>query len=249
MRLVSFLIALVTLATLSGCGSGGSSSGTNSVASGDSGKSDTVATTTVTPATGTPTTVAPTTGTPTTGTPTTETPTTVTPATGTPSSGTPSTGTTGVDSIRGDALAAINQARATARTCGTTYYGATTAVAWNDKIAAAALVHSDDMATNNFLSHTGSDGSSPGGRLTLAGYNWTTYGENIAVGYSSVSAVVQGWLASEGHCKNIMNPAFSEIGISSAAGPYGSSPSALYWTLGLARAGSLAASSLSAPGT
>jgi uncharacterized protein YkwD len=144
-------------------------------------------------------------------------------------------GGAGVDDIRQDMLAAINLARSAGRTCGTTYYGAAAPVAWNDKIAAAALRHSADMAANNFFSHTGSDNSSPGDRLTSAGYPWVTYGENIGVGYSSATSAVQAWLASAGHCANIMNPGFAEIGAAYSQGPFGGSTAALYWTLDLGR--------------
>lgn len=54
----------------------------------------------------------------------------------------------------------------------------------NAALTAAALAHSNDMATNNFFSHTGSDGSSPGQRISRAGYSYYTYGENIAAGYT-----------------------------------------------------------------
>ena len=150
--------------------------------------------------------------------------------TGTTESGATESGDIGVNDIRQDILAAINQARSTARTCGTTYNGATTPVTWNDKIAAAALLHSDDMATNNFFSHTGSDNSSPGDRLTREDYEWNTYGENIAVGFSSTT-VVQAWLASAAHCSIIMTPGFTEIGAASAQNPYDLSHYALNWTL------------------
>ena len=45
------------------------------------------------------------------------------------------------------------------------------------------------------------------------GYNWRTYGENIAKGYANEKDVIEGWINSEGHCRNIMNPNFQEIGI------------------------------------
>jgi uncharacterized protein YkwD len=98
----------------------------------------------------------------------------------------------------------------------------------------AAYLHSEDMALNNFFSHTGSDGSSAGQRISLQGYPWSTYGENIAVGYPTVSSVIQGWLGSEGHCRNLMDPDFTEIGAGYAVGPFGGNPAARYWTFDLA---------------
>ena len=144
------------------------------------------------------------------------------------------TGVPGIDSIRQEFLDAVNQARSASRICGTDLYDAAPPVEWNDTLAMAAYLHSEDMASHQLFSHTGSDGSTPGERITREGYEWWTYGENIAVGYQTVSAVMQGWLGSEGHCRNIMNPAFAEIGAAFAEGPFGGNPATLYWTFDLA---------------
>jgi len=98
----------------------------------------------------------------------------------------------------------------------------------------AAYLHSEDMVLNGTFSHTGADGSSPGQRISRQGYPWRTYGENIAVGYPAVSSVIQGWLGSEGHCRNMMDPDFTEIGAGYASGPFGGNPAARYWTFDLA---------------
>jgi uncharacterized protein YkwD len=159
---------------------------------------------------------------------------TVSPSTPPPGNPGPGTGIPGIDSIRQEFLDAVNQARSEDRMCGTTPFSAAPPVAWSDLLAMAAYLHSEDMATNQFFSHTGSDGSTPGDRIDREGYDWWTYGENIAVGYPTVSAVMQGWLGSDGHCRNIMNPAFGEIGAAYAEGPYLGTPSAPYWTSDLA---------------
>ncbi|MEU9234122.1 CAP domain-containing protein [Streptomyces subrutilus] len=83
----------------------------------------------------------------------------------------------------------------------------------NAKLTAAALNHSKDMAAHSNMSHTGSDGSDPGQRITRAGYAWTTYGENVAYGYSTPEQVMTGWMNSPGHRQNILNCAFKEIGV------------------------------------
>jgi len=140
----------------------------------------------------------------------------------------------GVADIRIEFLAAVNQARSVNRICGTTPYGPAPPVSWSENLAMAAYLHSEDMALNNFFSHTGSDGSSPGQRISRQGYPWRTYGENIAVGYPTVPSVIQGWLGSEGHCRNMMDPDFTEIGAGYAIGPFGGNPTARYWTFDLA---------------
>lgn len=83
----------------------------------------------------------------------------------------------------------------------------------NDKLVAAARGHSQDMADNDFFSHTGSNGSSPGDRIEAQGYNWSTWGENIAAGYTTPANVMDGWMNSSGHRANILNCNFTEIGI------------------------------------
>ena len=140
----------------------------------------------------------------------------------------------GVADIRDEFLAAINQARSANQICGITLHGPAPPVSWSDNLAMAAYLHSEDMVLNNFFSHTGSDGSSPGQRISRQGYPWTMYGENIAVGNPTVSSVIQGWLGSEGHCQNLMNPAFTETGAGYAIGPFGGNPAARYWTFDLA---------------
>jgi uncharacterized protein YkwD len=71
-------------------------------------------------------------------------------------------------------------------------------------------------------------------RVNATGYVWASLGENIAAGYAGIDSVVEGWMASEGHCANIMNPAFDEMGLACVIGTAGSrySPS---WTQNLAR--------------
>ncbi|MFI9344041.1 CAP domain-containing protein [Streptomyces sp. NPDC052773] len=83
----------------------------------------------------------------------------------------------------------------------------------NATLTKAAQAHSEDMAAHRNMSHTGSDGSSPGERITRAGYNWSTYGENVAYGYSTPEQVMAGWMSSPGHKANILNCGFKEIGV------------------------------------
>jgi uncharacterized protein YkwD len=140
----------------------------------------------------------------------------------------------GVADIREEFLAAVNQARSDHRKCGNTRYGPASPVSWSGNLAMAAYLHSKDMVRKNILGHTGSDGSSAGQRISRQGYPWRTYGENIAVGDPTVSSVIRGWLGSERHCRNLMNPAFTEIGAGYAIGPFGGNPAARYWTFDLA---------------
>ncbi len=131
-------------------------------------------------------------------------------------------------------LQAHNVARASARQCGTDDFPAAAPLSWNCTLAQAASNHSLDMATVNFFDHTGSDGLSVNNRVTNLGYTYQAVGENIAAGQASIEQVMTGWLNSAGHCRNIMNPAFTEMG-----GNLTTSDSAdfsSYWTAVFARA-------------
>lgn len=148
--------------------------------------------------------------------------------------GTQETGVPGIDEIRQAFLDAVNAARSEDRLCGNVSFHAAPPVFWDTRLAMASYLHSYDMAANGYFSHAGSDNSSAGERIAREGYSWSTYGENIAVGFPTVSAVLQAWLTSEGHCRNIMNPAFRDIGAGLAEGPYLGAPRASYWTFDLA---------------
>lgn len=109
-------------------------------------------------------------------------------------------------------LRAANAARAQGRSCGGRGYPAAPPLKWNPSMGETALEHSRDMAREANLSHQGSDGSTVGKRLTRAGYVWTLAGENIMLGVGTAEEAVQGWVDSPGHCVNLMNPAFTEMG-------------------------------------
>ncbi|MGN9790793.1 CAP domain-containing protein [Streptomyces sp. OZ13] len=102
-------------------------------------------------------------------------------------------------------------------------------VTLNAKLSKAAQDHSEDMAAHRNMSHTGSDGSDAGARITRAGYSWSTYGENVAYGYATPESVMAAWMASPGHKRNILDCGFKEIGVGLAQ------PDS-YWTQNFATA-------------
>ncbi len=99
---------------------------------------------------------------------------------------------------------------------------------WNDQLFNAARSHSLNMAVENYFSHTSLDGRSAGDRIFDAGYDWQTYGENIAYGYTDPDAVMTGWMNSDGHRANILNGSFCELGVGMAE--HANSGYRLYWT-------------------
>lgn len=81
------------------------------------------------------------------------------------------------------------------------------------QLTAAARKHSDDMACNDFISHTGSDGSHPADRVTAQGYSYSWIGENIFAGSSGPQTAFDWWMNSEPHRNNILHSSYTEIGI------------------------------------
>lgn len=130
-------------------------------------------------------------------------------------------------------LTLVNQKRAAGATCGGTVYPPAPPLAFHESLRCSARVHSKDMGDKNFFSHTGSNGSTFSQRITNAGYSWSGAGENIGAGYSSPAAAVNGWMASSGHCSNIMNKSYTHLG----TGYYNAATSTYkhYWTQSLAK--------------
>ena len=82
----------------------------------------------------------------------------------------------------------------------------------SNKIAQAALRHSNDMAYNGITGHIGSDGSNLGDRLNDACYHWLAYGEIIAGGYRSPADAIAAWVGRPDHKDNILSNEFTEFG-------------------------------------
>ena len=98
----------------------------------------------------------------------------------------------------------------------------------HSQLTTAARIHSDDMACNAFFSHTSSTTGTPFDRIAAAGYSYSAAGENIAAGYGTPAALVEGWMESEGHRDNILSPSFTHIGLGYAF--WGESAYGFYWT-------------------
>ncbi len=119
------------------------------------------------------------------------------------------------------------------------------ALAWNGKLATAARRHARDMADGNFHSHTGSDGSSAGDRITRAGYAWNQGGEwreNIAAWSApeTAEAVVNRWMNSSGHRASILKTTICDLGVGHAGNARSiGSRFDTYWTQNFGRLGSV----------
>lgn len=109
-------------------------------------------------------------------------------------------------------LRLVNELRNEGCRCGSENYAPTNHLTWNDKLEQAAKRHSNDMNQHDFMNHTGSDGSRFTKRITDTGYRYRAAAENIASNPGNASQVFQAWKNSPGHCANMMNPDFTEMG-------------------------------------
>jgi uncharacterized protein YkwD len=132
-----------------------------------------------------------------------------------------------------EVLQHVNAARALPRKCGDAAMAAAAPLAWNDMLFDAAVDQSQDMATHDYFDHTDSRGNRVMQRATARGYVWRAIGENIAGGDGSVERVMAGWLRSPGHCSNIMNPDYADIGV--ACVERDGTRWGTYWTMVLGR--------------
>jgi uncharacterized protein YkwD len=123
-------------------------------------------------------------------------------------------------------LELVNQARARTTRCGSRSFGPAPPVTLSGTLDGVALGHASDMAEHDYFEHEDLAGHTPADRVRAVGYREKLVGENIAFGPRTAEEVVQGWLDSPGHCENIMDPRFAEMGIAYAAGR---GKRGLYW--------------------
>lgn len=94
------------------------------------------------------------------------------------------------------------------------------ALCMNQKLLTDAENFCQYMATTGDFSHYSKNGATPASRLAAVGYQWYTYGENIAWGQTTPEQVMADWEASPGHHQNIVNPTFKEAGFAKCGSDY-----------------------------
>ncbi len=125
------------------------------------------------------------------------------------------------------AVALVNAARARGARCGRREFAPAPPLRLSAMLDSVALGHANDMADHGYFGHEDLHGQTAAERVRAVGYREKLVGENIAYGPSTVEEVVKGWLASPGHCENIMDPRFAEMGLAYAPGHAGRQ--GLYW--------------------
>jgi uncharacterized protein YkwD len=130
------------------------------------------------------------------------------------------------------ALELVNEVRARGTRCGARAFAPAPPITLSGTLGTVAFGHAADMATHGYFEHQDLAGQSPADRVRAVGYREKLVGENIAYGPETVDEVVKGWLDSPGHCENIMDPRFVEMGLAFAAGR--GAKHGLYWVQVLA---------------
>lgn len=130
-----------------------------------------------------------------------------------------------------EVLRLVNEARAAGHDCDSEgKFGPAPPLTMSASLRCAARKHAADMGTRNYFDHVSPEGETFIERIAQAGYgSYTQIGENIAGGgaLDTAKAAVDGWLDSDGHCANIMSPAYSELGAGVFEGP---GDLTYYWT-------------------
>ena len=93
----------------------------------------------------------------------------------------------------------------------------------NWELSRIARYKSEDMSNNRYFSHTSPTYGTPFQMIKAFGLSYRSAGENIAYGYGTPAAVVNGWMNSSGHRANILNASYTQIGVGYCAG-------GKYWT-------------------
>lgn len=128
-----------------------------------------------------------------------------------------------------EVLELVNEVRERGAKCGSKgSFEAAPALTLDKKLRCAARRHSKDMVERTFFDHTNPDGETPMKRMNEAGYKGRYAGENIAAGQASSQEVMKGWMKSDGHCANIMNPRYQHLGVGYLDAP--ESKYRHYWT-------------------
>ena len=107
----------------------------------------------------------------------------------------------------------VNEHRVAGASCENESFEAVAPVVMNPALRCAARKHALDMSIRDYFSGIDPDGVEFEQRAEFAEYEGVAIAQNIAGGQSTPAEVVQGWMASKGHCVNIMRPDATEIGL------------------------------------
>ena len=107
----------------------------------------------------------------------------------------------------------VNKVRSKPQQCGARLRGPSKRLRYDAALATSAQAHADDMALNNYFSHESLEGRTFIDRINATTYDGQPGGENLASGQQSAKEVVQAWLDSPAHCRNLMTKRFDAVGL------------------------------------
>ena len=124
------------------------------------------------------------------------------------------------ESWQAEVLRLVNQARVSGCSCGGKRMSPAPVLRFSDDLTRIAKGHADYLRKRGYIPHRGRGGTRVGQRASRAGYRWRAIGENIASGYTTPRAVVESWLESPGHCRNIMDASYTQMGVARSGNIY-----------------------------
>lgn len=129
---------------------------------------------------------------------------------------------------KSDALARLEALRSAGGSCPARdrFQPAPRPLRWSLALEALAVDQSTWMAELGRLVHLGRSGESLGERARQTAYVYQRIGENVATGFNGLDEVIEAWLASERHCRLLLDPAYTELGLACVRAPAGS-----WWAL------------------
>jgi uncharacterized protein YkwD len=133
---------------------------------------------------------------------------------------------------RAELLQRLNALRAQGGQCGGAAMAPVPPLSWHPGLAGAARAHAQDMVRLRYFEHRDRQGRNVDARVAATGYPWAYVAENIAAGQGELAAAWRQWLASPGHCRNLLSPDARDVGLACERGAEAQMPTR--WVLVLA---------------
>jgi len=99
-----------------------------------------------------------------------------------------------------------------------------TALTTNAALEQAANAKAQDMFAKNYFGHTSPTGTAPWTFFKASHYTFTAAGENLAADYVDGADIIPAWMSSASHRKNVLNPAYRDIGMAVVDGTINGAP-------------------------
>lgn len=111
-------------------------------------------------------------------------------------------------------MSELNHLRAKGCKCGNEYMAPVQPLSWNETLYEVSRDYARFLFTNKWFSHISPNGKTLADRLDARGYDWLRIGENLGRGYDDFYEVLKAWIKSPSHCKMLMDPEVTDIGMS-----------------------------------